>query len=153
MELGRAGCISQIDLYLKNKEYLKAYELAKDFTARFPDEMVSHFLLARSAFELGRYDEAVAEGSRAFNKAGSDNDMLSCAILTGSAYYMCGRFEEGIRLLRFMEKKKTNAGLESLLVILSLAARNGKEAADHLNDLYRINKGAADALVVRYLQG
>ncbi len=152
MELGRAGCIAQIDLYLRNRESQKAYDLARDFVSRFPDEMVSHFLLARSAFELAKYDEAVNEGSRAFNKAASDNDMLSCAILVGSSYYMCGRFEEGLKLLRFMEKRKTSENLETMLFILSLAARNGREAADHLNDLYRINRGAADALIVKYLQ-
>ncbi len=151
MELGKAGCVAQIDFYLKNKEYDKAHGLAGEFVSRFPDEMVSHFLLSRSAFELGLYAEAVNEGSRALNKAVSDKDMLACAVLTGSAYYMSGRYQEGIKLMHFMEQKKTSEDLERLFILLALAIKDGKEAAEHLNDLYQINKVAADEIIRRYL--
>jgi tetratricopeptide (TPR) repeat protein len=126
MELGKAGYTAQIGFYLKNNEFEKAYDLSKEFVSKFPDEMVPHFLLSQSAFERRLYDEAIGEGSRAFNKSVSDDDMLACAILTGSAYYMTGRYAEGIKLLKSMELKKTNQSLESLLFILSIAIRDGK---------------------------
>ncbi len=152
MELRKSGYIVQSAAYLRNKDYEKAYNLAKEFAAKFPDEVVAHYFLSASAFWLKKYDEAILEGSRAFNKSTSDDDMLRCTIITASAYYELKKYEKGFQLLEIMEKRKTNENLERLLFLFSMARNNGKEAAVHLNELYRLNQQAAEEMIAKYLK-
>ena len=152
MEFGKPGYTAQIAAYLQNRDYLKAYSLAKEFTVKFPDEMSAHFLLSQSAFWLGRYDEAAWEGSKAFNKASAEEDMVSCAITAASAYYGGKRYSEGFAILKFAENRKKTANIETMLFMCSLAMNNGREAATHLNELYCLNKKAAEEMAVRYLK-
>lgn len=152
MELHKSGYISQICAYLQNADHENAYALSKDFSQAFPDDLESRYLLAESAFWAGRYDEAVIEGSRAFNQSSSKEDMLACTIITASAYYELKQYEKGISLLKTMENRGSNEDIERLRFIFSIAIGDGKEAAIHANDLYAMNQKAAIELVAAYLR-
>jgi len=153
MELHRSGYIAQIAAYIRNKSYEKAYEMAKEFAEKFPDEMIAHFFLSESAFWLSKYEEAALEGSKAFNKSATNEDMLASAIITGSAYYELQQYAKGFGLLKLMERRRTNESLERLLFLFSMALNDHSEAASHLNELYGLNQKAAEELAIRYLKG
>ena len=153
MELHKSGYISQIAMYIRNKSYEKAYGLAKEFIEKFPDEMTAHFFLSESAFWLRKYEEAILEGSKAFNKSATHEDMLASAIITGSAYYELKQYAKGFDLLKLMERRKTNESLERLLFLFSMALDDQREATIHLNELYGLNQKAAEDLAIRYLRG
>jgi len=152
MELHKAGYISQTVIYIRNKDYERAYSFAKEFAERFPDEMVAHYLLSASAFWAKKYEEAALEGRKAFNKASDYEDMLPCAIVTASSYYELKQYDKGFEFLQTVEKTKTNENLEKLMVLFSLARNDAKEAAAHLNELYKLNQEAAEELALRYLK-
>ena len=152
MDFGKPGYTAQVATYLKNQEYGKAYDLGKTFVQAFPDDVVAHFLLAESAFWSGKYEEAAFEGSKAFNKSSNDEDMLACAIITSSAYYELGKYAEGYKLLKMVEPRKKSEELEKLLFIFSLEMNDDKEAMKHVDDLFKLNKKAAEELIVKYLK-
>lgn len=150
MELHKKGYISQAAIYLRNKDYSKAYSFAKEFIAKFPDEIIAYYFLSAAAFWLKKYDEAAVEGRKAFNKADNYDDMLPCAIITASAYYEMDQFDKGFEILTIMEKKKKTEELEKLLFLFSVAKNDGKEAVVHLDELYKLNRQAADQMAARY---
>ncbi len=152
MELHKSGYTSQIAAYLRNKNYEKAYTFSKEFVQKFPNEMVAHYLLSQSAFWVKKYGEAALEGSRAFNKSDSRDDMLACAVITASAYYELKEYEKGHKLLEVMARRKTNESLESLFFLFSIARNDGRAAAEHLNELYRLNQQAAKEMAARYFK-
>ena len=152
MEFTKKGYIAQIAAHLKQKDYEKAYNLAKELVDKFPGEVATHFILSQAAFWLGKYDESAKEGRIAFNKSTSYDDMLTCTILTVSAYLESGKVKEGKEMLNFMENRKSSEEIEKLQFIFSLAAKNEKEAVKHLNDLYEMNHKAAEELVLKYLK-
>ena len=151
MEFTKQGYIAQISVFLKQEDSEKAYKLSKEFVNKFPNDVITHFLLCQSAYVVRKFDEAALQGRMAFNKSSSYDDMLACTILTASAYYENGKIVEGWEMLKFMERRKTNENLEKLLFIYSLAVKNKNEAVNHLNELHRINDKAADELVIKYL--
>ena len=150
MELSKKGYISQTTSYIKNKDYEKAYAFAKEFQQKFPGEMLAHYLISASAFWLKRYEEAAIEAKRAFNKASGD-DMVPCAVMAATAHYELKQFDKGMELLRYVENRKMSESIEKLMFIFSLAQNDGREAAVHLNELYRLNQEAAQELMVKYL--
>jgi lipopolysaccharide biosynthesis regulator YciM len=152
MQLGKNGYISQIVMYLNNEDYEHAYDMSKEFIGNFPNELISRFLLAESAFWSGHFQEAAIEGHRAFNKASDNEDMLSCALVTASAYFELEEYAKGLDILKFMENRKSNEDLEKMMFVYSMAMHNPKEAAMHLNELYRINKAMAVNVVRRYFK-
>ena len=131
---------------------IKSEGLAREFAEKFPDDLVAHFFLSTISFWLGRYEEAAVEGSRAFNKSETPEDMLSSAIVAGSSYYQLGKYEQGMDILRHAENRKSNEDLERLMFAFSMAMKNEKEAVMHLNELHRMNKKAAEDLLVRYIE-
>jgi len=141
--------VKQILIYFKNKDYGEAHSLATKMVAKFPKEMISHFLLARATFWLERYPEAISEAIKAFNLAKRE-DLLPCAILLGSSYFQSGEYEKGYALLSKFEKEK-NEEVKKLLFIFSLARKNEKEAVSHVADLFQINRQAAKKLVLKFL--
>jgi len=152
-DLGKNAYIKQNVLYLNNKDYGKAYEFSKEFVQKFPAEMIAHFLLAKAAFCLGRHEEAVLGARKAFNLAADADDMLSCAILASTAYYELKEYGKGLELLKQVEKTKTSEELEELLFIFSLAMEDEKEAMKHVQDLYKLNKKAAEEFIAKFIMG
>ena len=145
--------IKQLAIYLRDDDFAKAYELARAFVKRFPEEMVSHFLLARAAFGVKKYDEAKTEGREAFNMSKSYDDMLATALLASTAHLELKEYAAGYELLREMEKQGDSAELESAMVVFSLAQRDAKELISHLERLYKLNKLLALELAMRIVKG
>jgi len=139
----------QIVLYLKNKEYAKAYSLSKEFVECFNSEMVAHFLLMKSAFWLKKFDEAIKEGRKAFNLSHGD-DLLTCAIIISNAYYLNGNPNEAYNLLVKIQSEG-NAEVEKLLFLYSIALNNNKEAIRHIDNLYKLNRKLAKEFIIGYL--
>jgi tetratricopeptide (TPR) repeat protein len=141
--------LTQISLYLKNNNPESAYTLSKDFVGKFPAEMSSHYLLALSALRSGRLEEAKLEGRKAFNMAQSTEDMITCALVSGMAYYELKEYAKGYEILSLMERKGKTAELEKMLVIFSLALNSPNDAARHEEELFRLNAAAARNLLAR----
>jgi len=141
--------IRQIAAYFKTGKDKQAYELALDFANRFPDDMASHFLLAKAAFALRKYEQAKAEGTKAFNISVNFQDMLAAALLTSTAYLQLKEYAKGYRMLKEMEKKADTEELQTALLVFSLALNNTEEALEHIGKLYRINERLAMDLAMR----
>ncbi len=150
--LGKNAYTKQMALYIKNRDYQRAIDFGKEFTREFPDEMIAHFLLAKAAFSLGNYEESKTEGRKAFNLAKSNDDMVTCAVLTSAAYFELHEYSKGLEFLRKMEDIKKTEDLETLLFVFSLALRDEKEALKHIEHLYELNEETAEDLITRYLK-
>lgn len=143
--------VKQIAIYMGKNESQKAFDLAKEFAGLFPKEMVAHYLLAKSALALGRLEDAAAGARKAFNLAASQDDMVACAVLAGTAYYELKEYQKGFDMLKAMEEIKHTEELERLLFIFSLALNNQKEAMKHIDYLYLLNKKTAEELMLRFI--
>jgi hypothetical protein len=153
MELTKKGAfIKQISIYLAGGGHRPAYELSLEFVKKFPDEMMSHFLAAKSAFWLGKYAETAGEGRLAFNLAAQARERAACAIMAASGYYEMGEYRKGYELLMEIEREGT-AGeeLEGLLFIFSIAIKDDREALRHVDMLRKLNKKAAENLIAMVL--
>ncbi len=150
MELTKPSAyLAQISIYLKNGDRESAYSMSKEFANKFPDTMTSHYLLALSALGHGKYEEAKMEGRKAFNLAATQEDMLTCALITGMAYYELKDYGKGYEILLLMESKSKTVELEKFLVMFSLAMNSPEAAARHEEELLRLNSRAALDLIVR----
>jgi tetratricopeptide (TPR) repeat protein len=141
--------IKQLVVYLKEDDYSKAYELAKTFTQKFPDQMIAHFLLGRAAFGILRFEEAKNEARMAFNMSRSYEDMLATALLASTAHLELREYAKGYGLLHEMEKMGSSTELQTALVVFSLAQRNASEVIMHLDKLYALNERLAMDLANR----
>ncbi len=148
----KTGFSKQIIIFIQNSKFNDAFTLAQQFVQRFPDEMMSHFLLAKSAFWINEFDITKSEARKAFNLAKLPDDMLPCAILAATAYHQLKEYEKGFDLLKQMEAIKTDEELEKLLFLFSLALKDQTEAMKHIDLLFKINSKAAEDLIVRYLE-
>lgn len=135
--------IKQIALYVQNQEFERAYELSRDFTVKFPNELTSHFLLAKTAFRLKKFADAIAAGRKAFNLASTKEDMLASAVVLSSSYFMSGARVEAYKVLRSIDGEG-NTDAERLMFIYALSVQNAAEATEHLDRLYKINRRAAE---------
>ncbi len=143
--------VKQIALYLRQGEYRKAYDLSRALASTFPAQMIGHYLLAKSAFWSGNFEEAASEGEKAFRMAGK-GDIASCGILAASALFRLGRYREGHDLLAGIDEKG-NAELEKLRFAFAMAMGDELEAVRFLDELYRINRVAAEKLITQALRG
>ncbi len=143
--------IKQIAIYLKEENYQKAYETSKEFSGRFPSEMISHYLLAKAAFWIGKYDEAAEHGRKAFNMASGD-DLVPCAIITASAYYQLGKYSKGYEMLGHV-KTEEKADLEKLKFAFAVAMEKEEDAVAIFEVLLSINRKEAEKLLERFLAG
>ncbi len=153
MELSRDNSyIKQIILYFKNKDFSNAYNLAKQFNEKKPDDLISNFLLAKSLFYLNKYDDALNVGRKAFNIS-QGQDLVTTGILLGSIYYMKGDYVGGYKILRSLESDKNikiNGEVEELMTILSLALNNPEQAMRHIDQLYQLNSKYAEEFILRF---
>jgi tetratricopeptide (TPR) repeat protein len=140
----------QTALYLQNAEYEKAYELAKQFVIAHPSEITSNFLLAKSCFWTGKYDEAKISARKAFNLSTHTDDIVQCAMLAGHCYYQTKEYSRGIEILKAAEKTKCTPELKKLLFTLSCAMDDHTEASTHLNELYELEPKSAHDLVLSH---
>jgi len=142
----------QLILYLKNKSYQQAYEFAKQYVAEYPEDMIAHFLLAKSSVWAGNFEEAAHEARIAYNMADSPEDMMMCGIHACVAYYKLKEFAKGFELLRAMERIRICEESEQLFFLFSLALDNAAETSRHFKEMFRINNDAA-TVFLRNLAG
>jgi tetratricopeptide (TPR) repeat protein len=145
--------IRQLAVYIGDDDFGKAYELAQVFVKRFPGEMLAHFLLARAAFGILRYEEAKSEARKAFNMSKTYDDMLATALLASTAHLELKEYAQGYGLLKEMEKRGDSAELQTALAVFSLAQRDAKELISHLDRLHRLNEKLALEMAMRIVKG
>ncbi|MFH2105856.1 MAG: hypothetical protein ABII22_01230 [Candidatus Micrarchaeota archaeon] len=147
--------VKQIIIYLARKEYDLAFSLSKEFVIAFPDDLLSHFLFAKSAFWVHNYAVAIEHGRIAFNMS-SGQDLLTTGLLLSSSYYLSNEFAKGYKVLQCIESGLPASGLsvefEQLMTIYLLAFNNPEGAAQHIKKLYDLNSKYAEDFIVRFLE-
>ncbi len=146
------GYVKQISIYLDAADYEKAQALAQEMVGVFPNEMISHFLLAKCLLRIGRYDEALQQAMKSFNMSSDRKDLIASGLLVASADFMLNRFDEGMRMLRNFEEDN-NEDIERLEVIFSAAMGDSESAAKYVRALMKLNKKAAEELIERFMKG
>jgi len=142
----------QITTYLKNRQTAEAKKLAEQMIKKFPKEPLSHFMLAKSHYLSGRYEDAKTEGRKAFRLSMKTHDLVASAIVTASSMLMLGEYAEARKILLPFEKTR-NEELKKLLIILSMAEGKGRKAGEYYKELHDINRAAAEKLVRRLSKG
>jgi len=132
----------QIGNYLKNGRYAKALELSTEMTGKFPKEPLSHFMAAKSYYFSGKYEKAKMEGRKAFNLSHTKSDMMFSAIITASALFMLGKYDEAHKLLVHFEGEN-NEDVEKLLLIFYAVKGDGGKAGEYYKELYSLNMDIA----------
>jgi tetratricopeptide (TPR) repeat protein len=143
----------QLILYLNNRAFGQAYDFAGQYVKEYPDDMVSHFLLAKAALWQEKYDEAAIEARKAFNLARNEADMAMCAIHACIAYYRLQQFDKGFELLQVLERIRTCEETEQLAFLFSLALGNDTEARKHFDAMFNIDSSAAMAFLQEVAEG
>lgn len=133
----------QIILYIANKSYVQAYDFSKEYIKEYPEDMVAHFLLAKSALWSDKHEEAAIEARKAFNLAKNEADMIMCVIHACIAYYKLGQYAKGFELLKATESIRTCEETEQLFFLFSLALNNDVEARRHFDSMFSIDNTAA----------
>jgi tetratricopeptide (TPR) repeat protein len=137
--------------HMKNHEDKKAYDLSISFVKKFPGELLSHILLAESAFRLRRFAEAKVEGRKALRYAQSENDLVFCAMIFSSACFHLKDYLEAYDLLKEISNRKQLANVEEALVVFSIAMKNEQDAIEHLRNLISLNRERALSLMKTYI--
>ncbi len=148
----RSPYIKQISIYFKNGDYNKAYDLSKEFAEKFPNDMASHFLFAKSAFWLNNFQVAEEESTKAFNLSVGNDELAIVGILRVCAYYRLKKYQKGMQLLNLLKTKlPQREEIAKLKFIFALALHNEPAAMRHLDMLYEINENAASELIMKIL--
>lgn len=150
MPLGKKESYTkQISIFMERRSYDKAYTLSEEFAKAFGNEMVSHYLLAQSAFHLGRLDVAESEGKKAYSLSKGKADMEGCAIFIASVCYLRREYRAGMDILAPI---KGSQEAERLMFALSIALDDAGAAARHLDELYKMNIREARRMALRMLR-
>ncbi len=145
--------IKQISLYFNNSDYKSAFSLSQEFASEFPNEMISHFLYAKSAFWLDSFDTAKEEALKAFNMCKGEDDLAVAGILLSCIYYNQKEFEKGILLLNLLRTKlPQREEIQKLKFVFALALHDESAAMRHLEALYEIDRKAASDFIVKFME-
>lgn len=145
--------IKQISIYFNNSDYKSAFSLSQEFASLFPDEMISHFLYAKSAFWLDSLETAKEEALKAFNLCKGEDDLAVAGILLSCIYYGQREYEKGILLLNLLRTKlPQREEIQKLKFVFALALHDESAAMRHLETLYEINKKAASDFIVKFIE-
>jgi tetratricopeptide (TPR) repeat protein len=142
--------VKQILIYLKNRQYEMAVDLSGEFTERFPDALISHYLLAKSHYKIEKFQNALKEAHKAFNLAESKEDMVAVGVFLACAYYELRRYKKGYEVLKTI-RDLDDPRIEKAMFILSLCTNDPKTAMIHVDTLYKINKKVAGQFVDRFI--
>ncbi|MFH1785688.1 MAG: hypothetical protein ABH842_04635 [Candidatus Micrarchaeota archaeon] len=143
----------QLVLYLQNNCNGQAYDFAKQYVTEFPDDMVAHFLLAKSAIASGNFTEATLAARKAFNLSKNEADMIMCVIHACVAYYKLGEYEKGFELLKATERIRVCEETEQLFFLFSLLVNNDREAEKHFTVMFNLNEPAAKEFLTTIAEG
>lgn len=145
--------IKQISLYFDNSDHKSAFSLSQEFASAYPDEMISHFLYAKSAFWLDSFETAREEALKAFNLCKGQDDLAVAGILLSCVYYNRKEFEKGILLLNLLRTKlPQNEEIQKLKFIFALALHDEPASMRHLEDLYEINRKSASDFIAKFIE-
>ncbi|VVC02779.1 Uncharacterised protein [Candidatus Bilamarchaeum dharawalense] len=143
----------QLVCYLQSQSNEQAYTFAKQYVNEYPDDMIAHFLLAKSALAFGNFAEATIEARKAFNLSKNEADMIMCVIHACVAYYKLGEYAKGFELLKSTENIRTCEETEQLFFLFSLLVDNDREAERHFNSMFATDNIAAKEFVTSVAEG
>ncbi|MFH0884794.1 MAG: hypothetical protein V1861_03720 [Candidatus Micrarchaeota archaeon] len=135
--------LKQIAVYLKEQMNKQAYSLCQDFVKKFPRELLSHILLAESAFRMGRYQESKVESKRALKLSQSESDIRFCSLVFSTACFQLKDYIEGYNTLKNAMKGKFLPEAEESLLVLALAMADEQKALHHMKNLMVLNRERA----------
>ena len=144
---------TQLILYLQNQSNSQAYEFAKQYVVEYPEDMVAHFLLAKSAIASEHFEDATIEARKAFNLAKNEADMIMCVIHACVAYYKLGEYTKGLDLLKASEHIRTCEETEQLFFLFSLLVNDDREAERHFTAMIATDEGAAKEFLTNIAEG
>ncbi len=142
----------QLGIYLKNHQFKDACKLSEDMLRKFPSEPLSHFIAAKSYYFLEEYDKANSEGRKAYNLSSTKPDQIASALVTASALFMLGRYQDSYSLISQFQKER-HEEVKKLLIMLSMVMRNGRQAAEYYKELHDLNKKAAEKFIRKLAKG
>ncbi|MCI0503633.1 hypothetical protein L0Y65_02870 [Candidatus Micrarchaeota archaeon] len=145
--------LKQIAVYLKEGMDQQAYSLSGDFVKKFPSELLSHVLIAESAFRIGRYQESKVQAQKAIRLAQSESDIRFCALVFSTACFQLKDYIEGYNTLKSAMKGKFLPEVEEALLILSLAMADEQKALHHMKNLMVLNRARALDFMKIYADG
>jgi tetratricopeptide (TPR) repeat protein len=143
----------QIILYLNNMAFRQAFDFSQEYAAAFPNDMVAHFLLSKSAIKVERYSDAAASARKAFNLASEENDLMMCAIHACVAYYRLGEFQKGMELIQAVECCPPCQEMEELGFLFCLAMDKDIEATKHFKKMFALDAESANRFVMSVAEG
>ncbi len=150
MEFSKPGSFTkQIAIYIHNGEKDPAFETAKQFVAKFPDEPMAHLLLSMASLMAGDPATAKAEAHKAFNLVTIPEDLLSCAMVAAMAHFELKEYEKGYEILAAAGNRASSPELEEMLVLFGILTENPAIAAKHYSALARMNSKLAMELFDR----
>jgi tetratricopeptide (TPR) repeat protein len=135
--------LKQIAVYLKEQMNPQAYNLCQDFVKKFPRELLSHVLLAESAFRMGRYQESKVEAQKALKLSQSESDIRFCSLVFSTACFQLKDYIEGYNTLKAAMKGRFLPEVEESLLILALAMADEQKALHHMKNLMVLNRERA----------
>lgn len=139
----------QIVLYLNNEDYASALGLSRKFVDKFPGDMTSHFLFAKSAFWKGDYQTALREARTAFNKSKGD-DSVTCAVLIACSYYRLKKYQEGQDFLKRANLPETEE-VEQLRLIFSMLLKDLPGVEKHAEKLLVMNTESSKKFLAKII--
>jgi tetratricopeptide (TPR) repeat protein len=142
--------LRQIAVYLKGQMNQQAYNLSQDFVKNFPGELLSHVLLAETAFRLGKFQESKVEAQKALKLAQSESDIRFCALVFSTACFQLKDYIEGYNTLKLAMKGRFLPEVEEALLILSLAMADEQKAMHHMKNLMVLNRERAMEFMKAY---
>ncbi len=143
--------IKQIAIYLNQKKYQEAHNLSKQFVEKFPNLMISHLLLAKSAFWLNDFETAKDESLKAFNLSNGQAELTVSGILLACTYYRLREFQKGMDLIILLNTELPGReNIAKLKFVFALSLHNEDAALRYLDMLYEINEKAAEKFLTRF---
>ncbi len=148
----KAPYLKQIAIYFQQEAYQKAYLLSEEFVQKFPKILLSHFLLAKSAFWTDDFETAKKEGLLAFNLANGEYELEITGILLACIYYRLKEYRKGMDLVMLLNYKlQTKENLMKLKFLFALALNDESVAMRYLDMLYEINREEAKKLLSKFI--
>ena len=115
--------------------------------------MISHLLLAKSAFWLNDFQTAKEEALIAFNSSRGQAEMSVSGILLACTYYRIREFQKGLDLVKLLNTEMPGKeNLAKLKFVFALSLHDEDAALRYLNTLYEIDRNAADEFLSRFLE-
>ena len=146
--------VKQISFYFQQENYEAACKLAHECAAKFPNNMVSHYLLAKSCFWRSDFQGSEKAALKAFNLSLGEDEMAVTGVLLACSYYHMREYEKGMHLLNLLKTKlHANDNIAKLKFVFALARHDEAAAVKHLDELYAMNKKEASRLMFKFLGG